>query len=295
MTLCVCMCKIIITMGKLLAIDLDGTLFYPKSNKNLISKKNIQFLQDFIDAGNRVVFVTSRPLKIVDYLKEQIQRDFDALICSSARIYAHGEIIRDIPMNRDSLKGVFTFLEENVHPIGYFMTTKEHPLLIKQVSKISGFNLWMYKIYLKLNKRFQEDYVLDINLFNEELENGNIYKVMIFYGLGRSKKKISKEINKVLRENYPGIESSWSIIVNELTPLNCNKGDGLEYYCNYEGINKDDVYVIGDSGNDIAMFNKFHEHSYVMAHAYPSVKKYAKHTVTRVYKLRKYVLKGEED
>ncbi len=282
-------------MGKLLAIDLDGTLFFPKSNKRLVSKKNAKFVQDFIDAGNRVVFVTSRSLNIVDYLKEVIQRDFDIIICSSSRILAHGEMIKDTPMDRESLKGVFNFLEENVHPVAYFMTTKNYPLLVKQVKKISGFELWMYKTYLKHHKEYQEAYNLDINLFNEELENGNIYKVMIFYGLGRSKKKISKEVNKVLRENYPGIESSWSIIVNELTPLNCNKGDGLEYYCQHEGINKDDVSVIGDSGNDIAMFNKFHDHSYVMAHAYPSVKKYAKHTVRRVYSLRKYVLKGEED
>ena len=126
------------------------------------------------------------------------------------------------------------------------------------------------------------------------MKNGKVYKVMTFFGMGKSKRTLSKEINKELRDNFPEIESSWSLIVNELTPKGCNKGEGLEHYCNVAKIPADDVYVIGDSGNDIAMFQKFHEHSYCMAHAYPSVKKYAKYTVSRVYSLDKLVLKGEK-
>ena len=117
---------------------------------------------------------------------------------------------------------------------------------------------------------------------------------MTFFGFGKKKRELSKEINKQLRSNFPSLESSWSIIVNEITPKGCNKGDGLVEYCRKLNINHDDVYVVGDSGNDISMFNAFHEHSYCMAHAYPSVKKYAKHVITRVHKLGKLVLKGEE-
>ena len=103
---------------------------------------------------------------------------------------------------------------------------------------------------------------MDNDVFDEELKNGECYKVMVFYGFGKKKKTLSKEINKVLREKYPDIESSWTSIVNELTPVNCNKGAGLEFYTNYLKIDKENVYVVGDSGNDISMFNKFHEHSY---------------------------------
>ena len=39
-------------MNKVLATDLDGTLFYPKGRKRCIPKKNVKFLQDFIDDGN---------------------------------------------------------------------------------------------------------------------------------------------------------------------------------------------------------------------------------------------------
>ena len=128
----------------------------------------------------------------------------------------------------------------------------------------------------------------------KEVKEGDVYKVMIFFGLRKNKSKLSKEINKELREKYPEIESSWSLIVNELTPKDCNKGAGLERYCELTNTDPNDLLVVGDSGNDITMFNRFHENSYCMAHAYPSVKKYAKHVITRVYKLDKLVLKGEK-
>lgn len=280
-------------MAKVLACDLDGTLFYPKKYKRCISKKNVKFLQDFIDAGNKLVLVSSRSIQFIATLREEIQRDFDVIACSSSQIWANKELIRDIPMDKESLKGVLEFLDKTHRPIGLFLTSDHYPCVVKQNSYVGKMLVQMYKIYISLQGKSQEPYVFDNQLFDEEFKNSKIYKVMVFYGLGINKKKISRELNKLIRENYPNIESSWSNIVNELTPLNCSKGYGLEYYCQQFAIDPKDVYVIGDSGNDISMFNRFYEHSYVMSHAYNHVKKYAKYRVSRVYKLRKYVLEGE--
>jgi hydroxymethylpyrimidine pyrophosphatase-like HAD family hydrolase len=135
---------------------------------------------------------------------------------------------------------------------------------------------------------------MDNKVFDEQLEKGEIYKVMVFYGFGKSKNELSKEINRFLREKFPTIESSWSSIVNELTPVDCHKGAGLEYYAKHLGLESNDIIVVGDSGNDITMFNKFHENSYAMTHAHASVKKYAKHTVKKIYKLKEKILEGEK-
>lgn len=137
--------------------------------------------------------------------------------------------------------------------------------------------------------------MIDNKMFDEEVEKGDIIKMMTFFGMGRSKKTITKEINKVIREECPDIESSWTSIVNEITPVGCDKGAGVDYYSKYLKIKPSDVYVVGDSGNDITMFNLFHENSYVMAKAYPSVKKYAKHVIRRVYKLDKLLLQEEKN
>ena len=280
-------------MGKLLAVDLDGTLFYPKGIKHCIPKKNVKFLQDFIDAGNRVVLITSRSTQFTDKLKFEINRDVDIMNCTSAQMYsASGECIREEAMNKEDLKAILDYLDKEHRPLAYLLTSKDYPCIVKQNVKVGKLLMGIYKLYWHFQFCYREPYVFSNELFDEEVNNSKTFKVMVFFGLGRNKKTVSRDINKLLREKHPDIESSWSQIVNELTPKDCNKGDGLEYYCNHMGIDKKDVIVVGDSGNDIAMFKKFHENSYVMAHAYPSVKKYAKYVVSRVFKLRKYVLEG---
>lgn len=281
-------------MGKLLATDLDGTLFYPKQIKRCISKKNVKFLRDWIDAGNDLVLVTSRSYQFTTRLEKEIDRPCSFINCTSSQITHNGELIRSEYMDKEGLKAAIAYLEEHVKPIAYLMTTKDYPMVIRNNGHASKLLLLIYKLYWIFQFKYREDYVMDNEIFDKEVEKGEVYKVMVFYGFKRSKKKFSKELNKILREQHPTLESSWTSIVNEITPLNCTKGQGLEYYCELTNTNKEDVIVIGDSGNDITMFNKFHDNSYCMSHAYPSVKKYAKHVVSRVFKLRKYVLKGEE-
>lgn len=281
-------------MKKLLATDLDGTLFYPKQLKRCISKKNVKFLQDWIDAGNRLVLVSSRSYEFTHTLEDEIQRKVDHICCTSSQIYVDDKLVRDEYLDKDSVKAILKFLDEKVQPIGYLMITKNYQMVVKQNKHVSKIVFWFYRMWHFFQFKYREKSIIDNKIFDDEVENGKCYKIMVFYGFRKSAKKRAKEVNKILREQYPNIESSWTSIINELTPVNCNKGAGLEFYTKYIGIDPNDVYVVGDSGNDISMFNKFHEHSYCMKHSYPSVKKYAKHTVSRIHKLRKLVLKGEQ-
>ncbi|MBR0440176.1 MAG: HAD family phosphatase [Bacilli bacterium] len=281
-------------MPKLLAVDLDGTLFYPRRLSRCISKRNVRFLRRWIDAGNRVVLITSRSLEFVQKLEKEIQRPFDYMPCTSSLIFADGKCIKHTWMNNKELSEIFHQVDAKYKPRGIMLTAEGHPCVVYDPGRLSWFLLFMYKLWQIFQFKYRERVEIDNKLFLNLLENGKVYKVMTFFGFGKKKGVLSKEINKELREKYPEIESSWSLIVNELTPKGCNKGEGVEEYCKALNIAKEDVYVIGDSGNDIAMFQKFHENSYCMAHSYPSVKKYAKHIVTRVYKLDKLVLKGEK-
>lgn len=281
-------------MPKLLAVDLDGTLFYPKKVNRCISKKNCKFLQHWIDEGNKVVLITSRNYRYIERLKKEIDRPFDCLTSSSAQIAVNNELVRDITIPRESLQNIISKIDEKYHPLGYLMSTRNQNMVIGNNHKAGKFLMFLYHIYYRLQFKYREEYVLDNEIFDKELSTGDAYYVMIFFGLAKKKSEIAKEFNKAIREEFPEIEASWSLIVVELTPKDCHKGAGLSYYCSINNISPDDVYVVGDSGNDIDMFKTFHEHSYCMAHSYPSVKKYAKHTISRVYKLDKLVLKGEK-
>ena len=281
-------------MCKLLACDLDGTLFYPRRLRRCISKRNVWFLRRWIDAGNKVVLITSRSSEFTERLKKEIQRPFDVMACTSAQIFHDDELIAERYMPNDELEKIFWEIDKRYKPKGYLLTGKGHPCVVYNTKRANFFFQIFYKLYYFFQFKYREPSETSNEIFLDLMRNGKCFKLMTFFGFGKKKGVLSKEINKELRENFPQIESSWSLIVNELTPKGCNKGEGIDEYCKMLNINKEDVYVIGDSGNDIAMFQKYHEHSYCMAHAYPSVKKYAKYAVTRVYKLDKLVLKGEK-
>lgn len=280
-------------MAKLLAIDLDGTLFYPKRIRKCICKKNVLFLRKWIDEGNKVVLVTSRSTQFTEKLKDEIQRPVDFINCCSSQIFANNELIFDKWMPNRELKEILSRIEETYEPIAFLMTSENHPCIIKYSRKVNRIFTLFYRIWWWFQFSYREPFTVDNEMFENELNTAKIYKIMNFIGIRKNKSKISKEINKELREEFPEIESSWTAQVNELTPQGCNKGNGVERYCQLLDINPDDVYVVGDSGNDITMFNKFHEHSYCMKRGHPSARKYAKHVISRVYNLEKLILRGE--
>ena len=280
-------------MAKLLAIDLDGTLFYPKRIRKCICKKNVMFLRKWIDEGNKLVLVTSRSTQFTAKLKDEIQRPVDFINCCSSQIIANDKMIYDKAMPNKKIAQIIDRIEKAYEPIAFLMTTENHPCIIKANRKVSFIFRILYRIWWWMQFAYREPILLDDNVFMKELETARVYKIMTFIGLSKRKSKISKELNKEFREIFPEIESSWTQQVNELTPRGCNKGNGVERYCNLLDIKPEDVYVVGDSGNDITMFNKYHEHSYCMKRGHPSARKYAKHIISRVYKLEKLILGGE--
>ena len=284
------------SMVKILAIDLDGTLFYPKGRKHFISKKNLEFLRKFIDAGNKVVLVTSRIVSFCEEIVKLIDRDVDYICLTGAIIKANGKFIRDEAIPNEDLKHILDAVKHRYKPIGYFLTCKDQPLIVQPHIHIGPF---LKKFYLGVYKSilgiYREEILISGEEFDKQVETGRLYNVKSFYGLGRKARKTNSEINKAIREKYPSIESSWMGIVLEFSPKGCSKGESLQYYVDYIKADKDQVYVIGDSGNDISMFIAFKDHSYCMSHAYPSVKKYAKYKVSRVYKLDQYLFERRTD
>ena len=283
-------------MKKVLAVDLDGTMFYPRQIKRCIPKKNIKFIRKWIDQGNRLVLVTSRSAEFCERLKEEIERPFDLISCTGAQIYADGKIIRQETVPNDIMEEVINKVNRTARPIAILMTTDNYPCAIRDSHrKSTKFLMGFYKIYWLSQFKYREPYHFSNKDFNVEVKDGKIYKAMIFFGFGKRKNNFAKEMNKAFREQYPNVEFSWTTIVNEVTPKDCTKAKGLEYYCNYFKIDKNDVYVVGDSGNDITMFNSFKNNSFCMKHASKIIRKYATHTVGRVYQLEKYLLPKEEN
>lgn len=279
---------------KVLATDLDGTLFYPKHINRCVSKKNIAYLRKWIDEGNKLVLVTSRSEEFIQKVVKEIDRDVDLIVCNSAKIIADKKVIRDVSVPTETIKKILHDIKEKYLPTAYLMTSNHYPLIIRDNILLGKFLVFFYKLWWRCQFVYREHFVYNNELFNKELDEGDIYKVIVFFGLAHKKMQFSKDLNKIFLKEYKDVEFSWISQVIELTPKDCNKGKGLKYYCEHLGIDKKDVYVIGDSGNDITMFNEFKENSFVMRHALPSVKKYASKVVPRVHSLEKYILNKKE-
>lgn len=281
-------------MPKLLAVDLDGTLFYPKKLTRRIPKKNVKFLRKWIDQGNKVVLVSSRSWNFTEKLKKEIQRPVDFINFMGAQIRINDELVRDIPINNDHLVKVLSEIRENAETLSFMIATKDFPLCMSDNKNLGFLSQGFYRFWYFWQGKYKEKYICNNKVFDEQLAKGNTYLTRILFGIKKKNMLVAKELNKKLREQYPDIEFSWTDIIIEMSPAGCTKSESLKFYVEKTGFAKEDVYVVGDSGNDITMFQEFYEHSFCMAHSYSSVKKYAKNIVSRVHNLDGLVLEGEK-
>lgn len=283
-------------MEKILAIDLDGTLFYPKGHKRLVNKKNTAFVKRFVEEGNKVVLISSRTPAFCEKVLKELDLNLDYISLTGSIIKVNGEIKQDLALSNENIKSILDDIKKEYKPIAYLLTCKDQPIILRVHVKVTKRFFKFYSLWYKLKFGiYREDYIPSIKTFNSQLESGRIYAVKCFFGLSKKMVAFNKNLNKVFHEKYPTIETSWMGICLEISPKGCSKGKALKAYLDL--INRDDkenVYVIGDSGNDISMFREF-DNSYVMKKASKSVKKYAKHEISRVYKLEKVLLERSKD
>ena len=277
-------------MTKILATDLDGTLFYPNRAFSLLDKKTITFLRDFIDQGNKLCLVSGRNVQIAARLEKVLKRNVDMIGCNGALIRLDGKLVKEESFNNEHLKSLIDYIYGKYSLAGFLLMSDKYSLVMdtKRTKFIMKSLYWLYR--LTQGKRAD---AIKINgkIFQDEVDHGNVHKLMLFIGIKKSKKELAKEINKELREKYAGeFECAWSDEVIEISPAGSHKASALLEYLEMQKMSKDDIYVIGDSGNDISMFNEFHDNSFCMKHASNTVKKYAKHIVERVYNIKDYIL-----
>lgn len=280
---------------KVLAVDLDGTLFHPKRRKSLITSGNISFIRDFIDAGNRVIIVTSRSRDFAEMTASKLDRPIDFVTINGAQIIVGGQLIFNSVMPPNMALDIFNEMaDHHEQPLSWFLDSDRYQNLL--YNNGSGwFVQQFFKYYYKSQGVYQQAYLADNDIFRDELKNGNIYRMLLYFGLGRRATNVAKEVNRHMRDTYgDDIEASWINTVVEIAPKDCSKAKALLRIIEHEQLDPSNVYVVGDSGNDISMFQMFHEHSYCMEHAHASVKKFAKHTIKRVHNLRDVLLEKED-
>ncbi len=274
---------------KIIATDLDGTLFYPKDKVEMISANNLFFLQNFIDDGNKVVIISGRSIDYGKKVIKKIGRDCSVIGFNGTCVFSEGKYIEKKTMPNDLVKEFIDDTFQTFKNFGVFlMTDKGVSVHLKTKSK---FIRWFANLYYKSQKIYAEQFSSLESDYESELANGNIYKVMLFFGISKRKMKAASEANKILRNSFDNFECSWSGPVIEVTLKGCSKANALKDFIKLKGYSKEDVYVVGDSGNDISMFKDFYENSFCMEHSPSSIKKYARYTIHKFEDLSRYIYK----
>lgn len=281
-------------MPKVLATDLDGTLFYPKRRRKLIARKNVKLVRDFVDEGGKLVLVTGRSPHFTEKIKMRLQRPFDVIGMNGAYTIINNKVVDEHFLDFDRVKFI-TELKERFSLLGLLLISHDYPLLIS-LPKVRRYLITFYKLYYRIQGRYAEDYLYDNELFDKEIADGQVYKIMLFFGISPKQQKIAAEANKYIREYYGNVvEASWTGGFIEITPHGCSKANGISKYVKGHNYNKDKVFVIGDSGNDISMFHEFHTNSFCLKHAPLKVKKHARYHLRRFHSLRRYILEEKDE
>ena len=88
-------------MAKILATDLDGTLFYPKDNIGMISKPNLFFIQSFIDNGGKVVLISGRSHSYIKKVINRIGRPCAGISYNGGCVYDGEKLVRSKAIPND--------------------------------------------------------------------------------------------------------------------------------------------------------------------------------------------------
>ena len=275
-------------MSKLIAIDLDGTLFYPKKRIKLVSKQNIKFLKWAKSNGHEIVFVTSRNRQFVEKVLKEIDLDID-FVCRNGCVVVHNhQVILDEVMIKEDVQKVTTFIQNRHQRYMFSIDTKESSNIVFSSAYVWYLN-FLYRFYYFLQGRYREDFDKNNARFEKEMQHSStIQRLLIYFGIGKHAKKLALEESVMLKNKFPKLEIAWINGLIEVASLGTNKGNSLTKLVEAKKWNKDDVIVIGDSGNDISMFKMFSQ-SYCMDHAHPSIKKHSRYVINRVFHLQKFL------
>jgi Cof subfamily protein (haloacid dehalogenase superfamily) len=273
-------------MAKLIAIDLDGTLFYPKKRINLVSKENIRFLKAAQAAGHEIAFVTSRNRQFVEKVLKEIDLDIDFVSRNGCVVVHKHQVILDEVISNKDVQKVTQFILKNHKRIMLSIDTREKSNIVFTSDYVWYLNA-LYRVYYFLQGRYREKYDKNNDYFMKEIKTSTtIQRLLIYFGIGKKAKQIAITVSDGLKKEFPNLEIAWINGLIEVASLGTNKANGLKRLIEAKKWAPKDVIVVGDSGNDIPMFKAF-SNSYCMSHAHPEVKKHAKHLIDRVHHLSK--------
>lgn len=229
-------------MYKLLCLDLDGTLL---DTNQQISEENKKAIVKALDNGVQVMLVSGRPNCFTSYLKTQIDNRIGEITFNGAGIRI-GDISEYTYIGKDSVDEILKRTEKYDVPV-YLKNRKEF-FSTKEDKGLFGYD--KYNSVIPEKDRIHIQYNIDALSYIHE-NDLSILKIFVRDDDHIDKvKALSKELRQRDDIQIYDYRSAF-----EIAPKSVSKGSSILKVCHKLGIKSEEVVCIGDSYNDISMFN----------------------------------------
>lgn len=221
---------------KVLLSDIDKT-FYFSGPGDRISNQDLETIKEFQEAGNLFGVCTGRSMSGMQKILNNYGLHFDFMILSSGAIIIDekGEFLKNKVLSNELVLAILNSISSYTYD---FSLTKD--------------NMFYYK-------NTGEDKISA----NAKRLNGLEDITEIFYHSMALQFSSEEELLKVaiyLRQHFD-IEVNQNELSLDISPKGCDKGTGIQELKEFLNLEEAQVYAIGDSFNDLPMFNAVH-HSF---------------------------------
>jgi Cof subfamily protein (haloacid dehalogenase superfamily) len=233
---------------KLVALDLDGTLF---DNSSHISKRNLQAIRAITDKGIHVVISTGRPFEGIPFDQIKDTGINYAITANGSGIYeiSTGKCLYENAMDEELVTPILNFLlTRDIHMDAFIGGKGYTPVqCVETAQKLTVPS--SIKNYI-ITTRTRLDNILQF-IHENQLK---VQKMTLNFYPAADGTLIDRETVRKFLVSNPSITTVCGGYNNlEFTRADANKGVGLRKLAEILGVNPDATMAIGDTENDLAI------------------------------------------
>lgn len=233
---------------KLVALDLDGTLF---DNSSRISERNLTAIRSITDKGIHVVISTGRPFEGIPFDQIKGTRINYAITANGSGIYeiSTGKCLYENAMDEELVTPILNFLlTRDIHMDAFIGGKGYTPVqCVETAQKLTVPS--SIKNYI-ITTRTRLDNILQF-IHENQLK---VQKMTLNFYPAADGTLIDRETVRKFLVSNPSITTVCGGYNNlEFTRADANKGVGLRKLAEILGVNPDATMAIGDTENDLAI------------------------------------------
>ncbi len=233
---------------KLVALDLDGTLF---DNSSRISKRNLTAIRSITDKGIHVVISTGRPFEGIPFDQIKGTGINYAITANGSGIYeiSTGKCLYENAMDEELVTPILNFLlTRDIHMDAFIGGKGYTPIqCVETAQKLTVPS--SIKNYI-ITTRTRLDNILQF-IHENQLK---VQKMTLNFYQAADGTLIDRETVRKFLVSNPSITTVCGGYNNlEFTRADANKGVGLRKLAEILGVNPDATMAIGDTENDLAI------------------------------------------